>query len=210
MKTGILFDLDGTLLDTLQDLANSVNHTLFANDFPLRSIEEVRAFVGSGARALIAKAAPPEADVEALLSVFQDHYARHCQDKTAPYPGIPQALEALPYPIAIVSNKPDRAVKTLCAQYFPGIPALGETAGLSRKPAPDMVLRAMDELGVERCVYIGDSEVDVQTAKNANAPCISVLWGFRDKEQLQKAGGRIFCERPEDLPQTIARILHGK
>lgn len=211
MKTGLLFDLDGTLLDTLEDLTDSVNHILEANGFPVRTLDEVRRFVGNGARRLIEKAAPPEADVDALLSSFQSYYAAHCQIKTRPYPGIAQALETLgDHPLAIVSNKPDAAVKTLCTRLFPGIPAMGETASCPRKPAPDMVLRAMKELGVERCIYIGDSEVDVQTAKNAAVPCVSVLWGFRDRKEMENAGGVCFCETPEQLPEMIMRLEHGK
>lgn len=211
MKTGLLFDLDGTLLDTLEDLTDSVNYILNANGFPSRTLDEVRRFVGNGARQLIEKAAPPEADVDALLRCFQAYYATHCQIKTKPYPGIEQALDALrDHPVAIVSNKPDAAVKALCTRLFPGIPAVGETERCPRKPAPDMVLRAMKELGVERCIYIGDSEVDVQTAKNAGVPCISVLWGFRDREEMENAGGMCFCEKPEQLPEKIMRLEHGK
>lgn len=212
MKTGILFDLDGTLLDTLQDLADSTNHILAAQCYPLRSVEEIRAFVGNGARNLLAQAVPEGADVDGLLAAFQPYYAAHCQIHTKPYPGILQALQALSreYPLAIVSNKPDGAVKALCAQLFPGIPAMGETPQCPRKPAPDMVLRAMAELGVARCIYIGDSEVDVETAQNAGVPCISVLWGFRDRKEIENAGGRVFCQDPADLLEIIGRLLHGE
>lgn len=212
MKTGILFDLDGTLLDTLRDLADSTNHILATHGFPLRSMEEIRAFVGNGARNLLARAAPEGADVDVLLAAFQPYYAAHCQIHTKPYPGIPQALQSLSreYPLAIVSNKPDGAVKTLCAQLFPGIPAMGETPQCPRKPAPDMVLRAMAELDVDRCIYIGDSEVDVETAQNAGVPCICVLWGFRDRKEIENAGGRVFCQDPADLSEIIGRILHGE
>lgn len=214
MKTGILFDLDGTLLDTLEDLADSVNHILAANGYPARTLAEVRAFVGNGAGQLIRKAAPEGADVEALLSQFQRYYADHCQIKTRPYPGILEALAELSrkYPLAIVSNKPDAAVKALCAQYFPGIPAMGETAQCPRKPAPDMVLRAMAELGVERCIYVGDSEVDIQTARNAQVPCLSVLWGFRSRYDLLEAGGSEtrFCDSTEKLVKRIEELTCGQ
>ncbi len=214
MKTGILFDLDGTLLDTLEDLADSVNHILAANGYPARTLAEVRAFVGNGAGQLIRKAAPEGTDVEALLSQFQRYYADHCQIKTRPYPGILEALAELSrkYPLAIVSNKPDAAVKALCAQYFPGIPAMGETAQCPRKPAPDMVLRAMAELSVERCIYVGDSEVDIQTAHNAQVPCLSVLWGFRSRYDLLEAGGSEtrFCDSTEELVKRIEELTCGQ
>lgn len=214
MKTGILFDLDGTLLDTLEDLADSVNHILAANGYPARTLAEVRAFVGNGAGQLIRKAAPEGTDVEALLAQFQRYYAGHCQIKTRPYPGILEALAELSrkYPLAIVSNKPDAAVKALCAQYFPGIPAMGETAQCPRKPAPDMVLRAMAELGVERCIYVGDSEVDIQTAHNAQVPCLSVLWGFRSRYDLLEAGGSEtrFCDSTEELVKRIEELTCGQ
>lgn len=209
MKTGLLFDLDGTLLDTLDDLMDSTNYILEKNGYPARTRAEIRAFVGNGARNLLVKAAPAGADAEELHSQFQPYYAAHCQIKTKPYPGIVRVLAALEkeYPIAIVSNKPDIAVKALCAELFPGVPAMGETAGCPRKPAPDMVCRAMAEIGVDRCVYIGDSEVDVLTAQNAGVPCVSVLWGFRDREEIEEAGGCVFCEKVEDLPEIIGGLL---
>lgn len=208
MKTGLLFDLDGTLLDTLEDLMDSTNHILAQNGYPQRSRQEIRAFVGNGAKNLLVKAAPVGADADALLAQFQPYYAAHCQIKTKPYLGVEAVVAALQreYPVAIVSNKPDIAVKTLCAQLFPGISAVGERPDCPRKPAPDMVYRAMAELGVERCIYIGDSEVDVLTAKNAGVPCISVLWGFRDREEIEAAGGSIFCEKVDDLPKIIGGL----
>lgn len=211
MKTGLLFDLDGTLLDTLDDLMDATNHILEENGYPTRTRQEIRAFVGNGARNLLAKAAP-EGDADALLAQFQPYYAAHCQIKTRPYPGIGEVLAQLTsqYPTAIVSNKPDVAVKALCKDLFPGIPAMGETPGCPRKPAPDMVYRAMEALGVERCIYIGDSEVDVLTAKNAGIPCLSVLWGFRDKEAIEAAGGNCFCEKAEDLPKVLEELTHGQ
>ena len=209
MKTGILFDLDGTLLDTLEDLADSVNHTLEQFGYPVRSREEVRRFVGNGARRLIQLAVPENGDADAVLAVFQQYYREHCQIKTKPYDGILEALEVLgqTYPMAIVSNKPDAAVKTLCAQYFPGIYARGESVDCPRKPAPDMVFKAMEAIGVERCIYVGDSEVDVLTAQNAGVPCLSVLWGFRDKEEMEAVGGTYFCKNPAELPAAIKEML---
>ena len=209
MKTGILFDLDGTLLDTLDDLADAVNHTLTEFGYPVRSREEVRRFVGNGARRLIEQAVPDNGDVEDALEVFQKYYREHCQIKTKPYDGILEALEVLgrKYPLAIVSNKPDAAVKTLCPQYFPGIYARGESVDCPRKPAPDMVFKAMEAIGVERCIYVGDSEVDVLTAKNAGVPCLSVLWGFRDREEMEAVGGDHFCLAPRDLADAIEEML---
>ena len=209
MKTAILFDLDGTLLDTLADIAAGVNHTLAEMGYPLRSQEEVLRFVGNGAKWLMTCAVPENGDADTATAKFQQYYSTHCQNLTKPYDGIPEALRAIgeKYPIAIVSNKPDTAVKPLCAQYFPGIYAQGETPECPRKPAPDMVLRAMAELGAERCIYVGDSEVDVLTAKNAGVPCLSVLWGFRDRETMEAAGGTHYCERPEQLLACIEKMV---
>lgn len=209
MKTGILFDLDGTLLNTLEDLRDATNYALSRFSLPPRSLEEVRAFVGNGAAQLIARAAEGYPEPERVLAVFRSYYDAHCRGKTAPYPGIPEALETLgrQYPIAIVSNKPDSAVKSLCADYFPGVFALGEQAECPRKPAPDMVYRAMAALGVESCVYVGDSEVDVLTARRAGVPCLSVLWGFRDEDRIREAGGTAFCRDPRQLPELLAAMI---
>ena len=210
--TGILFDLDGTLLDTLDDLADGTNHTLRQFGYPERTREEVRRFVGNGARRLIEQAAPQGADVDAVLAAFQSYYSTHCQIKTKPYDGILEALSILQetYPVAIVSNKPDSAVKPLCSQYFPGIYARGESPDCPRKPAPDMVFKAMESIGVETCIYVGDSEVDVLTAQNAGVPCLSVLWGFRDKAEMEAVGGTHFCEEPSQLTQQLEEMIHGK
>ena len=209
MKTAILFDLDGTLLDTLADLRDAVNFALDCFGYPRRSLEEVRRFVGNGAARLIALAVPEGADPAPVLALFQEYYRNHCQIKTGPYPGILDALEQLgqKYPIAIVSNKPDGAVKTLCAQLFPGIYGRGEDADCPRKPDPAMVRKTMAALGVERCIYVGDSEVDIATAKNAKVPCVSVTWGFRDRTELEAAGGSIFCDTAEELIETIERLI---
>ena len=207
--TGILFDLDGTLLDTLDDLADAVNHTMNQFGYPERSREEVRRFVGNGAAKLLQLAVPQGADWQQPLEVFQSYYREHCRNKTAPYPGIPEALQELAerYPLAIISNKPDGAVKKLCAQYFPGIYALGEAPGCPRKPAPDMVLLGMEKIGVERCIYVGDSEVDVLTARNAGVPCLSVLWGFREEAEIRGAGGTRFCGDPRELTDTLINLM---
>ena len=209
MKVGILFDLDGTLLDTLDDLLDGVNHTLREFGYPERTREEVRQFVGNGALRLMQQAVPSGADAAEAYGAFQAYYSTHCQIKTRPYDGIPETLAKLgeKYPVAIVSNKPDSAVKPLCSQYFPGVYARGESADCPRKPAPDMVCKAMEAIGVEKCIYVGDSEVDVLTAKNAGFPCVSVLWGFRDRKDMEAAGGSVFCETPDKLADIIEEIL---
>lgn len=211
MKTAILFDLDGTLLDTLGDLHASTNAVLRSFGYPQRTIDEVRRFVGNGARVLIQQAVPEGEGhrVDEVLAAFQSYYAAHCDILTCPYPGIPELLIALgeKYPLAVVSNKPDRAVKELAKIYFPALYARGESADCPRKPAPDMVHMAMQVLGADRCVYVGDSEVDVLTAKNAGVPCIAVTWGFRDVDILRTAGAEHFCHTAADLPQMIETIL---
>lgn len=207
-KIGLIFDLDGTLLDTLGDLRDAVNYTLAQLDLPPRTTQEIRRFVGTGARNLVTFSLEGRADIDTALPIFQSYYKDHCRVLTAPYPGIPEALAKLAdYPMAIVSNKPDGAVKALCADYFPGLYARGETPNCPRKPAPDMVYEAMAELGVEDCIYIGDSEVDVVTAKNAGVPCLSVLWGFRDQEEIEENGGKYFCQDVQQLPEMIEKII---
>ena len=208
MKVGILFDLDGTLLDTLGDLTDATNYALRVHGYPERSISEIRRFVGNGAANQIRLSVPEGGDHEKVLGVYRPYYDAHCQIKTAPYPGILQALEQLKdYPMAVVSNKPHSAVTTLAKQYFGDIYARGEQPDCPRKPAPDMVKRTMEELGIEKCVYVGDSEVDVKTAKNAGVPCLAVLWGFRDKEVLQAEGAEFFCEDPKNLVNAIKKII---
>ena len=210
--TAILFDLDGTLLNTLDDLADAVNVTLAHFGCPARTKDEVRQFVGNGAERLIRLALPGKTDDPDALQVFswfKDYYAAHSQIKTRPYDGIVDALAAVKeeFSVAIVSNKPDNAVKILCQQYFEGVFALGESSVCPRKPAPDMVYLAMKAIGADRCVYVGDSEVDVLTAKNAGVPCLSVLWGFRDRETLVEAGAEHFCETPADLLKMLKEMM---
>ena len=212
MKTAILFDLDGTLLDTLQDLIDSTNATLAHFGYPLRTAEEVRQFVGNGAKRLFELALPegstPQTVAEAL-AWFKEYYPAHSQIKTKPYDGILEALEEIrkAFPVAVVSNKPDVAAKPLCKTYFGDIYAQGESSACPRKPAPDMVFAAMKALGAESCIYVGDSEVDVLTAKNAGVPCLSVLWGFRDKQILVEAGAEHFCENPKDLLKLLKAMV---
>lgn len=213
MKTGILWDLDGTLLDTLEDLADAVNYALAQYGYPPRTIEDVRNFVGSGAKRLILQAVPEGSEDEVgVFETFHSYYHEHCQVKTKPYAGILEALAQLgeKYPMAVVSNKPDSAVKILCARYFPAMYARGESTDCPRKPAPDMVIKAMADIGVDSCVYVGDSDVDVQTARNAGVPCLSVLWGFRNREEIAAAGGVHFCAGTEELVEKIEEIINGK
>ncbi len=215
MKTGLLFDLDGTLLDTLEDLTDATNYALAQFGFPSRTVAEVRRFVGNGAQNQIRLSLPEGADpawIEPVLNCYKPYYTAHCQIKTKPYDGVLPALQTLveKYPVAIVSNKPDAAVKALCADYFPGIFALGERADCPRKPAADMVFKAMEAIGVETCIYVGDSEVDVLTAKNAGMPCLSVLWGFRDREDMQAVGAEHFCNDTSLLIEKLEEMIHGK
>ena len=214
MKTGILFDLDGTLLDTLEDLLDATNYALATCGYPPRTLKELRRFVGNGAENQIRLSLPEGAkqDVQKVLGIYKPYYTDHCQVKTRPYAGIPEQLAVLKekYPLAIVSNKPDSAVKALCADCFPGIYALGETADCPRKPAPDMVFKAMAAIGVEKCIFVGDSEVDVITAQNAGVPCLSVLWGFRDREDMEAVGAEHFCDDTAKLAENLEEIIHGK
>ena len=212
MEIGILFDLDGTLLNTLTDLYDAINHTLKAYHCPERSLQEVRKFVGNGARRLVEQALPGKADdpaVDDVLASYEKYYNATCNDgSAAPYPGVVEVLEVLQkkYKVAVVSNKPDPAAKAMCARYFPGVLTLGVTEQIARKPAPDMVFAVMEQLGVKKCIFVGDSDVDVLTAKNAGVPCLSVLWGFRDKAEIEAVGGKVFCENVSDLPAIIETL----
>ncbi len=210
MKT-VLFDLDGTLLDTLQDLTASVNYTLRALSLPERGKDEVRRFVGNGVKNLIRLILGEENQEKAefALSLYNEHYALHKADHTSPYEGIRELIAALHgegRKIAVVSNKPHDAVKSLVREHFPEIEfAIGQQEPLRRKPWPDMLLFAMEEMGEERenCLYVGDSDVDIITAENAGIPCISVTWGFRDPDCLREAGGKIFAENARALYRAI-------
>lgn len=214
----IIFDLDGTLLNTLEDLTDSVNYAMEKFGFPVHTIEEIRSFVGNGAPKLIERSIPQGTEnpsYEAVLAAFKEHYAAHCEDKTKPYEGVMELLAQLKEKgcrMAVVSNKFDGAVKRLCKKYFGSYleTAIGESADVKRKPAPDTVYRALHELSCDgsRAVYVGDSEVDIQTAKNASLPCISVTWGFRTKEQLKAAGAeeKFMLSSPLGLLPLLARL----
>lgn len=209
----VIFDLDGTLLNTLQDLCNSTNAALTQFGYPTRTLDEVRSFVGNGVKLLILRALGVEKpedcpDFDDVFAAFRAHYADHSNDCTCAYPGIMELLAKLKEagaPMAIVSNKLDPAVKQLNEIYFKDFisVAIGENeaAGVKKKPASDTVYAALRELGVspEDAVYVGDSEVDIATAKNAGIPCISVTWGFRDRAWLLAHGAEIFCDTPEDV-----------
>ena len=207
----ILFDLDGTLLDTLEDMADALNRTMDHFALPRRSLREVRSFVGNGARRLVELAAGAEGGrLEEILAVYKEDYDRNYLIKTAPYPGIMALLDRLHEAgclVGIVSNKPDSTVQSLSDALFEGKAdiSVGEKAGIRRKPAPDTVLAAMEALGVtkEETVYVGDSEVDVMTARAAGVPCISVTWGFRDRDVLEKAGAETFADTCDALWQLL-------
>lgn len=218
MADTIIFDLDGTLLDTLEDLTDSVNHAMKQFGLPTRTIEEVRGFVGNGVAKLIERCIPQGLEnpsYDRILTSFKEYYAQHCEDKTRPYVGIMELLEELSgqgYHMAIVSNKFDGAVKQLNQQYFKEyIPvAIGESATVKKKPAPDTVYQALTELAcdVSQAVYVGDSEVDRQTAGNVPMPCVSVTWGFRTRQQLTKAGADETCmvNSPQELLEFLSRL----
>ena len=208
--TTYIFDLDGTLLDTLDDLAASANYALRQYGFPEHSTDDIRRFVGNGVRRLMERAVPAAvspAQFEEVLATFRQHYMHHALDTTRPYPGIPETLRELRRrgcPMAVVSNKMMAATQELVAHFFPEIPvAIGENEaeGISRKPAPDTVNEALRRLGAESrtAVYVGDSDVDILTARNAGLPCISVLWGFRDRPFLLQHGATPLIARPEEL-----------
>ena len=211
MYTTYIFDLDGTLLDTLGDLAASVNYALRTHGLPEHSIDDVRQFVGNGVRKLMERAVPDGADnplFEEAYATFRQYYMAHSLDTTRPYEGIPETLTALKARgcrLAVVSNKMMAATQALCSHFFPDTieVAIGEheAEGIRKKPAPDTVIAALKTLGVgkEDAVYVGDSDVDIQTARNSGLPCISVLWGFRDRSFLQQHGAEIFISTPSDL-----------
>ena len=208
-----VFDLDGTLLDTLEDLYLATNMALERHSLPPRTRDEVRMFVGNGVEMLILRAVPDDTDEDTVLWVLADFkriYSSICEDHTKPYDGILDMLTALRergVRIAVVSNKFDAATKKLCAKYFGELVevAIGERAGVRKKPAPDTVLEALRELGVtaDHAVYIGDSDVDIRTAENCGMPCISVTWGLRDEDFLIENGAKTLVDSPETLLDVI-------
>lgn len=205
----MIFDLDGTLLNTLEDLTDSVNYVLWKHGFPERTLEEVRGFVGDGIHKLLERSVPEGTApfmVEECFKDFIPYYKAHCADKTRPYDGIPELLDRLRengVKTAVVSNKADYAAKELCARYFPGMfdEVVGERVGIHRKPSPDSVNEVIRLLGVpkEETVYIGDSDVDVQTAKNAGIAGIFVAWGFRGEAFLRESGAENIVNSPDEI-----------
>ncbi len=214
MKNILIFDLDGTLLNTLGDLTEAVNFALSGLSLPNRTIDEIRSFIGNGVPTLIKRSLPENSDsdtFERALKLFTEWYMSHICDKTVPFdyiPGLLKLFRSKGYKIAIVSNKKHEATLLVCEKLLCGLYdyAAGAKNEKERKPSPDMVLKAMEFFGCEKdsAVYIGDSEVDVQTAKNAGIDCISVLWGYRSKEELSAAGGKIFAK---DVPSLTEIVL---
>ena len=214
MKTDtVIFDLDGTLLNTLEDLADSTNYAMRAFGLKERSINEVRNFVGNGVDVLIERAVEgaisKEQELE-CLDVFKQHYSKNMDNKTKPYDGIMDVIKELlkrGYHIAIVSNKFDAAVKGLNVDYFEGLfpVAIGASDTVAKKPAPDSVIKALQELhsDKERAVYVGDSDVDIMTARNSGLPCISVTWGFRDEELQRSMGTDYIIHKPAELLDVL-------
>ena len=211
----VLFDMDGTVLDTLDDLCDSINHSLSEFSLPPVSREHVRQCLGNGAAFLVSHSIPADCspDLEAdVLAFYKPWYDAHCLIKTAPYEGILPMMQSLKehgLRLAIISNKPDRAVQELSDAFFPGLLELsvGESPSVRRKPAPDTILTAASQIGlsVDQCVYVGDSEVDLQTARNAGMDCISVTWGFRGEAQLIEAGASILVRTPQELESLLLR-----
>lgn len=209
----VIFDLDGTLLNTLEDLMDSVNYALGICGMPGRSYEEIRHFLGNGIERLLERAVPNGSEnpqFERVYTLFREHYGVHCNDKTDLYPGIRELLDVLKregFLMAIVSNKYYEGVQILKEQYFKDYlqVAIGEREGIRKKPAPDTVLAALKELKVpkEKAVYVGDSEVDIATAENTGMDCIIVGWGFRTREEQEAAGGKVFVEKPMEILQLL-------
>ena len=210
----VIFDLDGTLLNTLEDLTDAVNVTMARFSYPPRTIAEVRSFVGNGVNRLIELCLPggsSDPNFAAAVEEYRAYYAAHSLVKTAPYPGISEMLDALSaasLPCAVVSNKPQETTEKLCRELFPSVRfAVGENeaAGLRRKPAPDMAYRAADLLGVDpdECVFVGDSEVDLATAQNAGIDAVAVLWALRDRRLLEERGAKIFVSTPGELTRLL-------
>ena len=208
-----IFDLDGTILNTLEALADSTNYALKTCGYPERTMDEVRQFVGNGIRKLMERAVPegtPVEEIDRVHETFTAHYKVHCADKTRPYDGIMELLQNLKKDgckLAVVSNKADYGVQELCKQYFDGVFdfAVGEREGIRKKPAPDSVNEVLKTLGCsrDRAVYIGDSDVDIQTAANAQMDHIIVEWGFRDVPFLIAKGAKVLVEKPEEILEIV-------
>ena len=213
----VLFDLDGTLLNTLTDLTLAVNHTMRLYGYPTHTAEAVRAFVGNGVRKLIERALPggaQDANMEAALLAFKRHYTAHCDEHTQPYEGVLEALTALHeagVKLSVVSNKNDEAVQALVRAYFGSLigAAVGGRDGVPRKPAPDMPLTALAAISAapERALFVGDSDVDMQTAINTGMDCMLVTWGFRDAAMLAKLCPKYLVEDAAEMPSLILQPM---
>lgn len=213
MYKAVIFDLDGTLLNTITDLYNSVNHALRTFGFPERTIDEVRRFIGNGVKKLMERSTPVGTDEETnaeCLDVFREHYLLHMADNTAPYEGVNELIEKLRengIKTAVVSNKLHPAVVGLCKDYFPGIEcAIGVSVEEERKPNPVNVLKVLDTFSLksDECIYVGDSEVDVQTAHNASLKCIGVTWGFRDEDELIENGADFIAHNTDEVLKQVS------
>lgn len=222
MKKIVIFDLDGTILNTIDDLTDSTNYALEKNGFAKRNVEEIRSFVGNGIKKLIERAVPVgtnQTDTEKVFTDFADYYKVHCADKTAPYEGIQSALVWLKergYKLAVVSNKADFAVQDLCRQFFDGTfdYVVGEREGIRRKPYPDSVFEVMRFFQnsyliqeEDRAIYIGDSEVDIKTAENAGIASVLVDWGFRDRDFLVSNGANTVVSNTDDMLEKIEKLM---
>ena len=208
----IFFDLDGTVVDSLQDIADAVNHTMRHFQLPERTADELKPHLGWGVGHLMRAILPelPQEKVDEVLDHYRPYYARHAGDKSRPFDGIPGMMERLKASgllLAILSNKPDAAVQPLVRRYLSGLVSLdvGELPNVRRKPHPDMVEAAARQLNVPlaRCLYVGDTEVDIDTAKNAGIDCACVTWGFRTRKQLRSAGATVIVDTPEALASYI-------
>ncbi len=208
----VIFDLDGTLLDTLADLHDALNYALAAHGFPPRSLDEVRGFVGNGNWKLVQRGVPKGTDEETARAVFETFipwYQAHSMDKTRPYDGVGETLDALKaagIKMAIATNKVHSAALPLCQKFFPQADlVVGSQEGLANKPAPDMLRYALERLGVPEAeaVYVGDTEVDIETARNAGLPCVCVAWGFRSRAEQKAAGGTVFADTAQALSQLL-------
>ena len=229
MKQVIIFDLDGTLLNTLYDLYLSFNYAIDRFGYPKRTLEEIKSFVGNGVKRALELSLPEKIDdnkLSEILNVFKEYYTEHMYNNTKSYDGIVDMLEKLKkkgYVLAVLSNKYDKAVKGLCKKYFGDLIeiSLGEGNGIRKKPYSDGVFKILDDINMSEShddktvfsdkvnvIYIGDSEVDIQTAKNAGIYCISVLWGFKSREFLEQNGGKVYAEKPDDIIKIIEKKLY--
>lgn len=211
----VLFDMDGTILDTLDDLLDSVNVTMDHVGYPHHDRETLRRFLGNGAATQIQRCVPGGAEdpkYQEALDFYLPYYNEHAKIKTAPYPGmidLLHKLKSMRITTAVVSNKPDATVQELSDEFFSGLftVSIGDRAGIKKKPAPDSVFEAMKRMGAdpESCVYVGDSEVDIATARNANLPCVIVTWGFRDEDFLREQGATTVVHTMEELLEALTK-----